>query len=93
MRWGQGIIVAAFLATTGCYWFVNPSGPDVEEQAKEDLGCDHVEVRRVGTSGTRSRCTRGDYVVEGCGTINHYRCSTACDHDCRRLGSNELRSN
>lgn len=98
MQWGRAIIVACVVVMTGCYWST-AAGPSVEEQAAEDLGCDHVEARRVGSSigGSRSSCRDADYIVEGCGSINHYRCiDTAgwgCNYICRRLGSNELRSN
>jgi len=88
------LVVAATSAIGGCYWFVDDAGPDVAEQAREDLSCDHVEARRVGAAPTSS-CRSGEFIVEGCGQIARYRCraGTGCSYDCEQLETRELRSN
>lgn len=89
----RAVFVVLSLATiSGCYW-LGDHGLDVKAQAQHDLGCEHVEVRRVGSTGSHGHCSAADYVVEGCGEIAHYRCTTSCDYDCANLGQNDLRGN
>lgn len=96
VRRALGLLLFAVtsFAMSGCYWFVDDAGPDVAEQAREDLSCDHVEARRVGPTYVSS-CRSADFIVEGCGQIARYRCQagTGCSYDCDRLESREQRSN
>jgi hypothetical protein len=83
-------VLLAMFGLAGCQSYHD----QVESTARDDLHCDHVEAKEIGSGGSRPHCHWEGYVVEGCGVIIYYGCNLQCDDECRRLSDpHEIRGN